>query len=144
VLGQALRPEGYEGAPLRAVETGRRRFRLLGELDLSNTEPLARFLAGMVAGAGDLTIDLRGLTFIDSAGVHLLIDCASALSGRGRLRLLEPRRSVARVIETTGLEWVPNLEVVGGDDAGGGHGTAVPVAPIDLSEPAGVSPPAGH
>ncbi|HLI57568.1 MAG TPA: STAS domain-containing protein [Actinomycetota bacterium] len=134
MIDQALEAEGYVGAPLRVLQTGPRCFRLLGELDLSSAEPLSRFLDSELALPGDLTLDLRGLTFIDSAGLHLFIGAAAALGGRGGLRLLEPRRSVAKVIETTGLDRVANLEVVSSEDAQrGGTGPVVPVSPIDLS-----------
>ncbi|HYR61772.1 MAG TPA: STAS domain-containing protein [Actinomycetota bacterium] len=111
----AFGTSGFHGALLRVVETGPRTFRLVGELDVSSTGPLADLLATDLAGPGDLTLDLRGLTFMDSAGIHLFIKTATALTGRGNLRLLEPASGIARVIETTGLERLENLVVVGAD-----------------------------
>lgn len=140
-----LPSDGVQGAPLRVVETGPRSFRVLGELDLSSVESLQDQLEAELAGPGDLTLDLRGLTFMDSAGLHLLMRWAAILEGRGGLRLVEPRRSVAKVIETTGLDQIMNLEVVGGEDAGGVRsGTAFPNAPLDLSEDPHVHQAAGN
>src|SRR6266487_4145858 len=101
---------------LKVVRGGLRSFRLIGELDASTAESLGAILAGEPTDGGDLTLDLTDLTFLDSSGIHLVIRTASALGGRGRLRLVDPRSSVARVIEATGLEGLANLEVVRRDD----------------------------
>jgi len=104
------------GTLLRVVETGPRAFRLVGELDVSVTGRLEELLAPQLASPGDLTLDLRRVEFMDSAGIHLFINAATALDGRGNLRLLDPGSNVARVIETTGLEGLHNLVVVRGGD----------------------------
>lgn len=105
---------GVQGAILRVVEAGPRAFRLVGELDVSNTGPLSDLLAAELLGPGDFTLDLSGLTFMDSAGIHLFIKTATALTGRGNLLLLNPVASIARIIDTTGLERLDNLVVVYG------------------------------
>jgi anti-anti-sigma factor len=79
-------------------------------------ERLGQLLEPELAVPGDLTLELQGLEFMDSAGIHLFITAASALRGRGNLRLLDPSSHVARVIETSGLERLNNLVVVRGDD----------------------------
>jgi anti-sigma B factor antagonist len=49
--------------------------RVLGEVDLSTCEVLRDALdAAMAAGADDLSVDLTGATFIDSAGLHCLLE----------------------------------------------------------------------
>ena len=109
--------DGELGRLLSVEGSGPRVFRLAGELDVSNTGKLGRLLEPELASPGDLTLELRGLEFMDSAGIHLFITTACALRGRGNLRLLDPASHVARVIETTGLERLDNLMVVrGGDD----------------------------
>lgn len=107
---------GFEGELLRVLAAGPRTYRLVGELDVSSAEALADLLTTELAAPGDVTLDLRGLRFMDSAGIHLFIKTAVGLRGRGSLRLVEPRSGVARVIETTGLERLSNLEVVHADD----------------------------
>ena len=108
--------DGELGTLLSVVEGGPRVFRLAGELDVSSTGKLGRLLEPELAAPGDLTLELRGLEFMDSAGIHLVITTAYALRGRGNLRLLDPSSHVARVIETTGLERLNNLVVVRGED----------------------------
>lgn len=75
-------------------------------LDAAVAETLGATLDGMENGAR-LVLDLRGLTFIDSTGLHLLV----ALDQRARdggflLTLLAPAGPVARAIELCGLDQV--------------------------------------
>jgi anti-anti-sigma factor len=108
--------DGVLGALLSVVEGGPRTFCLAGELDVSTTGKLGQLLEPDLEAAGDLTLDLRGLEFMDSAGIHLFIKTACALRGRGNLLLLDPSSHVARVIETTGVERLDNLVVVRGEE----------------------------
>jgi anti-anti-sigma factor len=108
--------DGVLGALLSVAEGGPRTFCLAGELDVSSTGRLGRLLEPELEAPGDLTLDLHGLEFMDSAGIHLFIKSACALRGRGNLRLLDPSSHVARVIETTGLERLNNLVVVRGEE----------------------------
>ena len=57
--------EAYDGESLR--------LRLLGELDLASTPILKDRLARVRAEKRLVRLDLSGLEFIDSSGIHLLI-----------------------------------------------------------------------
>jgi anti-anti-sigma factor len=81
-----------------------RAFRLIGEMDISNAETLAAVLEKNVEGEGDITLDLSGLTFIDSSGIRVLLRAMDRLDGRGRLVLKSPTRSVRHVLSLMGLE----------------------------------------
>ncbi|HYF10994.1 MAG TPA: STAS domain-containing protein [Actinomycetota bacterium] len=50
-------------------------------------------------GSGVTTIDLSGVDFMDSTGVHALVTTASSLDGQGPLVLLRPSRSIARLLD---------------------------------------------
>jgi anti-anti-sigma factor len=112
----AFGTDGELGTLLSVVEGGPRVFHLAGELDVSSTGKLGRLLEPDLGAPGDLTLELRDLEFLDSAGIHLFITTACALRGRGNLRLLDPCSHVAGVIETTGLERLDNLVVVCGEE----------------------------
>jgi anti-anti-sigma factor len=61
---------------------------LIGEVDLNTSDLLRAELAlACSSGDGDVVIDLTGLTFIGSSGLHVLIETASSL-GQRRLVLL--------------------------------------------------------
>ena len=83
--------------------------RLAGELDMSSApEVRARLYEALGAGAQQLSLDLSGLTFMDSAGVELLFRAREDLAMRQlALRLYVPEDAVIR----------RTLEVTdGGDD----------------------------
>ncbi len=51
-------------------------------------------------GGGEVTIDASELTFIDSTGLHVLINAQRRLTRQGRsLRVIDPPVSVRRAIE---------------------------------------------
>ena len=80
-------------------ERGARRLTLRGELDLATAPRLEHALAD--AGE-DVVLDLRGLTFMDSTGVRVLLEAAEA-AGPG-LRMIAPEDGEVRVtIEETGI-----------------------------------------
>ena len=86
---------------------------LTGELDALTAPDLEQRLMETIAklAAKDLTLDLSELSFMDSTGLHLLIQIAQKLEGGGKLILLAPAGIVRRVLGLTQLERVPNLEV---------------------------------
>lgn len=79
---------------------------LSGEVDMSNaTSVRQRLSEGVTPDDEALVIDLGSLSFIDSAGLHVLFDIAGALAERRQhLRLVVPQGSqVARAVEVVGL-----------------------------------------
>jgi anti-sigma B factor antagonist len=55
----------------------------------------------------DLIVDLAGVTYIDSAGVGVLVGRLLHVMRRGgRMKLLHPSARVERVLEITGLHGV--------------------------------------
>jgi stage II sporulation protein AA (anti-sigma F factor antagonist) len=78
---------------------GASRLTLRGELDLGSAGRLEQALA---EADGEVLLDLRGLTFMDSTGVRVLLETAER-SGT-LLRILPPESGEARVtIEETGI-----------------------------------------
>lgn len=61
--------------------------RLSGELDASNAPTVSATLLKHADRATEVTVDVTGLRFIDSAGMNVLIAAAQRLEGRGRLTI---------------------------------------------------------
>ena len=81
---------------MQVDETGT--IRLIGELDIAGSEAMNQALA-LVDGAPALRIDVRDVTFVDSAGLSILLRCAR----RGRdVVLIGASDAVARLLEFTG------------------------------------------
>jgi anti-sigma B factor antagonist/stage II sporulation protein AA (anti-sigma F factor antagonist) len=87
--------------------------RVHGEIDLSNAHEVSSEI-GVAMGqeARRLVVDLSDITYLDSAGVALLLRLAERLRSRRReLHLVAPRGSpVRRVLDFTGLPRVIPLE----------------------------------
>jgi anti-sigma B factor antagonist len=81
--------------------------RLSGELDISTAGVLERVLAELQRpdGPARIVMDLRGLRFMDSTGLRLLVTADLRLRGEGReLALVPGPESVHRVFRLALLE----------------------------------------
>jgi anti-sigma B factor antagonist len=84
--------------------------RLSGELDLLVYEKADVALSPLFDAPGDVTLDVSGLTFIDSSGIRLFVRLERAIRDRGGvLHLRGPSPHIARVFEVAGL---PDLGIV--------------------------------
>jgi len=78
-------------------------FVLSGELDVASTSSLDGTLRAVDAG-GVVTLDLTGLTFIDSSGLRVLIEHHQRFEGAGgRLQLVNVSSRASRLLEMAGL-----------------------------------------
>ena len=79
--------------------------RLKGELDIA-AAPVARDrIAELIAKGRDLVLDLRGLSFIDSSGLNVLLRLANDSTRDGwSLSLIPGSSSVQRIFQLTGTE----------------------------------------
>ena len=79
--------------------------RAAGELDLAAVPILAQTLQGAVVSVRLLVLDLRDLTFIDPAGVRVIVDaCATADRSTCRVVMLQGPLHIQRTIALTGLD----------------------------------------
>ncbi len=82
-----------------------------GELDLITSPLLDDALAqARRTDATTIVVDLMGVSFIDSTGLHVLIRHAGAENGRARLRMTKGSRQTERLFELSGAaEYLPFL-----------------------------------
>ena len=86
-----------------------RAFRLVGELDLATCDQLINQLEPAMQAAGDLSLDLAALEFMDSTGISALIRVCRGLGDRGRVVLRSQTTEVAKVLWLVGAHTFPNL-----------------------------------
>ncbi|WP_411267284.1 STAS domain-containing protein [Actinoplanes sp. KI2] len=91
-----------------AVSDDRALVTVTGEVDMSTAD--AMFRAATKDDASAATLDLRGVTFFDSAAIHALLQLAEFYGER--LRVL-PSLQVRRVLEISGLSSQPWLGTEG-------------------------------
>jgi anti-sigma B factor antagonist len=99
------------------VETEQRdggvRVALSGDLDMATAPEVEERLVALDGpeSPSDLVLDLRGLSFIDSTGLSLLINTDSRVRKAGRhVTIVSGRGAPRRLLETTGL--IRRLDVV--------------------------------
>jgi anti-sigma B factor antagonist len=75
-----------------------------GELDLATSAELDERL-NTVAAASPMSLDLAGVSFIDSSGLRVLLEHHNRLeAGGGRLDLVNISTHTARLLEIAGLQ----------------------------------------
>ena len=101
-----LTVEVTEAAPLA-------RLTATGEID-SSSAPLLREQLDMLLESplSELTIDLSGVTFLDSAGLCVLAAAHRRVGSDVRLRVLAASRAVIRPLQITGLWQLLHAEEV--------------------------------
>jgi anti-sigma B factor antagonist len=90
-----------------------------GEIDSTSSPVLRQRLDAVLdGGVRELCVDLRGVTFLDSAGLCVLAAAHRRSVGQGvRMRVLASSRAVIRPLEITGLWQLLDAERV---EAGAG------------------------
>lgn len=96
----------------RVERDGDQRFRLCGELDLANADDAYGQLEPAVREYGGLCLDLSQLTFIDSQGIHVLLELAKRCAGGNRIVVEGSTAYVARLFELVSANSLPNLPSV--------------------------------
>jgi anti-sigma B factor antagonist len=75
-----------------------------GELDIGTVETWHAALDG-IEPVGRLVLDLRGLSFIDSTGLHLLVELHQRAQRDGfQLTLIAPAAPAGKAIQLSGLD----------------------------------------
>ena len=99
--------------------------RVRGDLDLCSGDEVAAAVDQVLEqGCSDVLVDLRGVQFIDCAGLGFPVGSAHRVRARsGRLQLTEVSPVVARLLDLTGTQWLldppalvpaPRVELRGG------------------------------
>jgi anti-anti-sigma factor len=79
--------------------------RPVGELDISTVAELAPVVERACSSRADLVVDLSGLSFLDCAGLRVLLYAhAVTNSNGGSLRLIAGSKTVQRIFQLTGLD----------------------------------------
>jgi anti-anti-sigma factor len=95
------------------LDGGVRGLRLVGELDIGSVPVL---LEAFSAGEGQAVLDVSELSFIDSSGIHALVDLAAQEDGNGPLILRGALPQIIRAFEIMKLGQNANLEIRSGSD----------------------------
>ena len=83
-----------------------------GEIDLATSPRLQAVLADLVdRGFHQLIVDLEQVSFLDCAGIGILVDARRRVQEHGgSLKLVRPRPFVRRVLALTGMTTVFSID----------------------------------
>ncbi len=83
-----------------------------GEVDVSNADELRSALdAALADAAGELTVDLSEVPYLDSTGIGVLVGAAHRASDAGKkLVVANPQKNVARVLGLLGVAGDLNIQ----------------------------------
>jgi len=84
--------------------------RLDGELDLA-TVPLFTEALLELAAEREIYLDLATLTFLDSSGLHAILDVARSEDGDRSVILVNPTAAIRRSLEIAGVAEHPRVEI---------------------------------
>lgn len=99
-----------------------------GELDLDNRDRFNRELQALRDRAGPAVLDLEGVPFMDSSGLHVVVQLWEALRAEGRaLAVACGPEGVRKLFELTGLDALLPLydDAASAARAVGGGGTGI-------------------
>lgn len=85
------------------ISTEGRTLRLEGEIDVANAADLADAIRDACAGGPEVTVDMSGVSFIDSSGLHALHRAVSSHEG-ARLVLVDVPARILRVMGILGMD----------------------------------------
>ena len=84
---------------------------LSGQLDTASASNFELELKPLVDGTGDITLDLKDLSYISSSGLHVVLQTQKAMNtGKRKLIIKNMCESVREVFEITGVINLITLE----------------------------------
>ena len=77
---------------------------LSGELDLCVAPALSEMLEAPIKHGGTVGLECADVSYMDSSGLHVILNTADQLRERGRVVLFNPSPVVQRLIDICGLD----------------------------------------
>ena len=99
-----------ENSAFQVIPVDSRTLRLVGDLDMA-TVPSLHAALQLLHGGGSITLDLEGLSFLDSSGLNEFARCARSLDGHGPLILVNVPGRISSLLEMVGFDKMDTVEI---------------------------------
>ena len=94
----------------KTTEPGKAFFELTGRLDTTTAPQLEQEINASLEGVTELTLDLKGLDYISSAGLRVLLSTQKAMNRQGVMTIRNVNETVAEIFELTGFSDILTIE----------------------------------
>ena len=86
------------------------RIALTGRLDTISSPELDEIITNGLDGITDLTLDLKGLDYISSAGLRVLLRAQKKMAAAGTMKLINVSPIIMEIFEITGFSEILTIE----------------------------------
>ena len=95
---------------VKTVEAGKLSVALEGRLDTMTAPELEAAVKDELDSVDSAVLDLKGLEYVSSAGLRVILSVHKALAGKSGLTVKNPNETVTEVFEVTGFSDILNIE----------------------------------
>ena len=83
---------------------------LTGRLDTTTAPQLEKELKESLDGVTALTIDMKALEYISSAGLRVLLSAQKMMNRQGQMKLTHVNETILEILEVTGFSDILTIE----------------------------------
>lgn len=84
--------------------------RLEGRLDTITAPELETVINALEPTVTDLVLDMKGIEYISSAGLRILLGAQKKMNKQGTMKLIEVRDAIMEILEMTGFAEILTIE----------------------------------
>ncbi len=94
----------------KTIENGHALFALSGRLDTTTAPELDQELKISLDGVTTLTLDVKDLAYISSAGLRVLLSAQKLMNKQGKMKIRNVNETVYEIFEVTGFSDILDIE----------------------------------
>ncbi|MGN0812271.1 MAG: STAS domain-containing protein [Candidatus Coproplasma sp.] len=95
---------------IKNLDGDRLTIELSGRLDTNTSPQLEAELSSSIGGVKQLTLDFKGIEYISSAGLRVLLQAQKIMNTQGSMRLKNVNSGVMEIFEITGFADILTVE----------------------------------
>ena len=81
-----------------------------GRLDTTTAPELEGVMKGSLDGVTNLTLDMKELEYVSSAGLRVLLSAQKTMNKQGEMKLINVSETIMEIFEVTGFSDILNIE----------------------------------
>ena len=94
----------------KTIENGKALFALEGRLDTTTAPELEQELKGSLDGITSLTLDMKELSYISSAGLRILLSAQKIMNKQGAMKVVNVNDTIIAIFDVTGFSDILTIE----------------------------------